>query len=143
MELRSRILHIDDDASMTRLMQRFFRSRGYKLDALNDATRWKETLTAAHGVVILDIEMPEISGIEILDELKRRHPDVGVIMLTGLVKVTSLMNSRQLGADYCYFKPLKKKEPLLRAVEHLFAQQQHWIDAALSLSKERKKLVTV
>ncbi len=140
MELRTHILHIDDDASMTLLTRKFLGDHGFEVDVLNDSTQWKEVFTAAHAVVILDIEMPHVSGIEILDELKRRHPDVGAIMLTGLVKVTSLMTSRRLGADYCYFKPLKKKELLLQSVEHLFAQQQHWMEAAVSLSKQRKKL---
>ncbi len=56
-------------------------------------------------VVLLDVEMPGISGIEVLKELKRRHPLVQVIMLTGKATVENAIEGMKLGAHDFLFKP--------------------------------------
>ncbi len=103
--LRSRkILHIDDDPQFTRLMQVELRSAGFQADALNDERKWEETLLhGGYRVVLLDMEMPYISGGQLLRKIKQHDGAIQVIMLTGLVRMFVVLDSLRDGAEYCFF----------------------------------------
>jgi DNA-binding response OmpR family regulator len=126
--LRSRkILHIDDDPQFTRLMQLELQSAGFQVDALNDERQWEETLLhGGYRVVLLDMEMPYISGGQVLRKIKQHDGAIQVIMLTGLVRMFVVLDSLRDGAEYCFFKPLVDTKPLVQAIEATFARIDHW-----------------
>jgi CheY-like chemotaxis protein len=108
----ARILLIDDDAAIRKLLCTVLRSFGHTVvEAANGREGLK--LSADADLVILDIFMPEMDGIEVLMELRRRHAKVKVIATSGNVSSEAgdnLQAARLLGAVQTLIKPFTLKD---------------------------------
>jgi DNA-binding NtrC family response regulator len=84
--MKPNILIVDDEAPIRMLLQAFFRRRGYEVSVAATA---KETLGVLDEVpiqvIILDIALEDADGLELLGVIKQAHPEIPVIMLTGMV----------------------------------------------------------
>ncbi len=68
------------------------------------------------GLVLLDIKMPKVSGLDILSDIKKKHPKVKTIMVTGYQSVETAAECTRLGANGYIFKPFKT-EAILELVQ--------------------------
>jgi len=133
------ILHIDDDPTLTRLVAQHLRPLGYEVTCLHAPTQALRTLSESHyRLILLDIDMPEINGLDLLQQIKKGYGGSQVIMLTGLVSMFTLLQSYQFGAEYCVFKPLTSVAPLLEAVEAVFRKIDHWWGVLAEFRKQRR-----
>src|SRR6056297_162609 len=101
------IMLVDDDESFVEPMQKRLDKRGYKIIAAysgDEALRQMDTHRNL-DVVILDVKMPGMDGIESLKEIKKKFPLVEVIMLTGHATVESAIEGMKLGAFDYLMKP--------------------------------------
>ena len=79
---RVSILLVDDDVELCDLMREFFAQYGLDLETVHDGRRGlARALSASHDLVLLDIMVPVLDGLEILRQIRRRS-DLPVIMLT-------------------------------------------------------------
>jgi DNA-binding NtrC family response regulator len=72
------------------------------------------------GLVFLDIKMPKINGLEILNIIKEEYPNLKVIIVTGYKSVETASEAASLGASGYIVKPFKAEEILLTAKKYLF-----------------------
>jgi len=118
--VNARILVVDDEEIVIRSCLRIF-GDGYDVDAVRSGTQALTKIDEKeYDVVILDIMMPKMDGLEVLQRIKEIRPGVEVIMVTGLSQVQSAIRSRQLGAfDYVPkpFGPDELKLVVERALE--------------------------
>jgi DNA-binding response OmpR family regulator len=141
MNYRRTILHVDDDPQITRLSAQHLRPLGYEVTCLNDPRQALRALSEAHHrLVLLDIDMPYINGLDLLRQIKHAYGGSQVIMLTGLVSMQTLLQSYRWGAEFCIFKPLTSVAPLVEAIEAVFRKIDHWWNALEELSKQRRSL---
>ena len=141
MNYRKTILHVDDDPQITRLVAQYLQPRGYEVTCLNDATRALQVLSESHHrLILLDIDMPHVNGLDLLREIKHAHGGSQVIMLTGLVSTQTLLQSYRWGAEFCIPKPLTSAVPLVEVVEAVFWKIDHWWNALAEISKQRRAL---
>lgn len=134
-----RVLHVDDDQSVTRLVAEQLKSEGYRVTSLNDPTEAIEAIISEnYRVIILDMEMPVIDGLRLLEDVKKHDGGIQVIMLTGVVTTTVALESMRLGANDCIFKPLKHGTELTAAVKDAFERIDRWRDRLRYLAKRRK-----
>jgi len=70
------------------------------------------------GLVLLDIKMPKVNGLEILKLIKEKHPGLNVIIITGYKSVETASEAESLGASSYIVKPFKSDE-ILEAVGKL------------------------
>ncbi len=63
-----------------------------------------------YDVVVLDIMMPKVDGLEVLQHVKERHPDIDVIMMTGLSQIQTAVKAMKLGAFDYLSKPFDPDE---------------------------------
>ena len=92
-------------------------------------------------LVLLDIVMPDMNGLQIMDRINRQHPDTSVIVVTGHASVDSAIESLRKGA-YDYLKKPFEFEELLRRVKNALDQkrlkkQYEIINGKLQLSERR------
>lgn len=97
-----RILIVDDDPAVAEVLQDYFTEAGFATDA---ALTGEAALTLIRqsrpDVVLLDIKMPEINGVEVLARLRAAHPEIPVIMTTGNDDLTLAQATLKMGAfDY-------------------------------------------
>ena len=77
-----RILAVDDDIGLTELLAEYLQPEGFALDAVHDGeTGVKRILAGGYAIVVLDVMLPGIGGLEVLRRV-RRQSQVPVIMLT-------------------------------------------------------------
>ncbi len=107
-----RVLVVDDAEGIRTYLANLLESSGYDVDSAKDGTRALALLDggAAPDVIVLDVMMPGIDGIETLRRIKERHADVPVIMLSVVGKASIIVEAMQLGASDYINKPLEEEE---------------------------------
>jgi len=119
-----RILVVDDEEVVCRAVTRILGDKGYTVETLLDgAAALRRIDTESYDLLILDIMMPEVSGLEILQRVKETHPDTDVIMITGLSQIDTAVQSMKLGAFDYIPKPFEPDE-LALAVERSLERRQ-------------------
>ncbi|TAK43410.1 MAG: sigma-54-dependent Fis family transcriptional regulator [Betaproteobacteria bacterium] len=119
--MKGRILVVDDEEIVVRSCLRILGGGDYAVDAArNGAEALQKIGSTAYDVIILDIMMPQIDGLEVLQRVKEAHPDVEIVMVTGLSQIETAVRSMKLGAfDYLPkpFDPDELKRVVERALE--------------------------
>jgi DNA-binding NtrC family response regulator len=119
--MSARILIVDDEEIIIRSCLRILGDGSYVVDSAQDG--WealRKVDETNYDVIVLDIMMPKIDGLEVLQQVKERHPDVDVIMVTGLSQIQTAVKAMKLGAfDYLSkpFDPDELKHVVDRALE--------------------------
>jgi DNA-binding NtrC family response regulator len=118
----ARILIIDDDPAMVSVISEICHERGHQTVAYNSGQKALENLTAqAPQLVITDLKMDKVGGLDILRECREVLPQTPVIMITAYAKVESALEAMKLGAYDYITKPFKVDELQLtiqRALDH-------------------------
>lgn len=118
----ARILIIDDDPAMVSVISEICHERGHQTVAFNSGQKALENLTAqAPQLVITDLKMDKVGGLDILRECREVLPQTPVIMITAYAKVESALEAMKLGAYDYITKPFKVDELQLtiqRALDH-------------------------
>ncbi len=102
-----KLLIVDDEAEICDFLKSFFEERNYEV---RTATSGEEALKTVEqykpNVVLLDIKMPVMDGIRVLELIKSKHPKIKVIMVTALETRDKIEECIRLGADNYITKPL-------------------------------------
>ncbi|MBF0101407.1 MAG: response regulator [Desulfobacterales bacterium] len=127
-DAKPRILIVDDEQDIRDMLSRHFRFLGY--DVFGTASNGIEALQILKKerveVVISDLIMPKMNGVDLLKEIKTQYPMVHVIIITGYVTLNNLLTAMRRGADTCIFKPLDDLTELEEAVDHAVNQLKMW-----------------
>ena len=117
MTQKQRILIIDDDPELSRMIGFILQKSGYEVETANNG---KEGLTKADDLrpdlIVLDVMMPDMSGIEVCQKLRERPVtrSVPIIMLSALADIDAKLSGFQVGADDYIPKPVNAKELIAR-----------------------------
>lgn len=115
------VLVVDDDASLRRVTQMQLEEAGYEVFTAASAADGLEVMEASvPSLVITDVRMPGMSGIELLHELRSRYPETTVILITAFGNVQTAVEAMRAGAYDYITKPIDHDELLLvleRALE--------------------------
>ncbi len=116
------VLVVDDEAEIRDLLAEIFEARGHRVLQAADGIEGLERFRAAPAaVVLLDLTMPRLGGMETLRELRRIDPKACVIILTANTEVATAVEAMRLGAHDYVTKPLAPEDLLVRvdrALEH-------------------------
>jgi len=107
----ARILVLDDVFDAGVLIQKILQKEGHEVKPFTeeeDALRYAGDNRI--DLAILDIKLKKMSGIEVLEELKKINADIRVMMLTGYPTIETARQSLELGADEYCVKPIDKDE---------------------------------
>jgi len=120
--MKQRVLVVDDEEIVVRSCLRALAGGDFDVDAARSGLEALKRIEEqpAVDVLVLDIMMPQIDGMEVLQRVKEAHPDIEVVMVTGLSQVDTAVRSMKLGAfDYLPkpFDPDELKQVVERALE--------------------------
>jgi DNA-binding NtrC family response regulator len=125
---RNTILVVDDEKSLRRVAQVELEQRGYAVTTAASAEEALALLRAnGFGLIITDLRMPGLSGLELLKEIGRLSPESKVIILTAFGTVETAVEAMQNGAYHYVTKPVNYDELGLtveRAFEHIRLAEQ-------------------
>jgi DNA-binding response OmpR family regulator len=107
----SRILVVEDNEAYAEEVIAYLKERGHDVcGASTGATMWKLLGNAGFDIVLLDLGLPDQDGSELIHQLRLRHLDIGIIVVTARVRHNSRVEALMLGADHYLTKPLKLSE---------------------------------
>src|SRR5258708_6185446 len=107
----SRVLVVDDQEVVCEVLSALLRRENFEVEAVHDGSEALERLraTAAAGapfdVVVLDKNLPGLSGLRVLEQGKRAHPLIEFVMITGYASFESAVEALSLGAYDYLVKP--------------------------------------
>ena len=100
-----RVLVVDDDPIIRKMLTRFLLARDFEVETAADGQEALDALRRGGiDVVLLDIEMPKLNGLEVLERFQIEGIDVGIIMISGADE-TAARKSLQMGASDFVVKP--------------------------------------
>ncbi len=109
--MSARILVVDDEEIVIRSCLRILEGNGYQIDVAHDGHEaLRKVESNSYDVMILDIMMPNLGGLEVLRRVKETHPDMDVIMITGLSQIDTAVQAMKLGAFDYISKPFEPDE---------------------------------
>ena len=113
--MKTRILIVDDDVDALELMEELFESKGYDpLTASNGIEALNLVRDEDPDMVITDIRMPDMDGMQLLEELSKRYPQIPVIMVTAHGTIEAAVEAIKMGAKDYILKPLRLDEILAK-----------------------------
>ncbi len=116
------VILVDDEDSILQSFSLYLRSSGLKqVVSIQDSRELLPFLSKNEGsVILLDLFMPHMSGIQLLPEIKAKHPEIPVIVITASQEVSTAVNCMRDGAFDYMVKPVEKSRlvsAVKRAVE--------------------------
>ena len=110
-----RVLVVDDDATVSDVVRRYLEQAGCAVRLAGDGAAGLAAVDAQRpDLVVLDLMMPGIDGLEVCRRLRRKQPDLPVIMLTALGEEVDRVLGLEVGADDYVTKPFSPRELVLR-----------------------------
>jgi len=134
----SRVLIVDDEKSIRITLCEFLKKEGYEADSASDAEIALQLLEyKTYDIVVTDIIMPRISGIEFLSQVRQRWKAIQIIIMTGEPTVETAVKAVKKGANDYLTKPITR-DALLKAVDHA-KQIKALNDEKIELENQNKR----
>mgnify|MGYP001130245240 FL=1 len=139
------ILIVDDDVAVTNYFKVFIAQTGrFESTVVNDSRRVMDLLKNNNfDVILLDMDMPNVSGMDILNAMKKNKIDTPVIVLTGVNDIDLAVKSMKLGVFDYLIKPVDEEKLLEIIDDALEHQSLHRSIDELPFELSRKELVNV
>ncbi len=131
----ARIMLIDNEEGLCRMMEAVLRDSGYRVKSYTRPVQAVADFTAgAYDLVITDIKMPEMDGIEVLQHIRGRDPEIPVIVITAFATVELSIQALRQGAYDMLTKPFEPDELLYRVKNAL--RHRHLVEENRGLREE-------
>ncbi len=109
--MSERLLIVEDEDTLCESLQRVFRRVGYEVDRADSAeSAFKLLDTSSYDLIITDIVLPGISGIELLSKYRKTNPTQKVMVMTAYASLTTAVEAIKAGACDFIIKPLMHDE---------------------------------
>src|SRR5215467_13499014 len=119
------ILVVDDDRSVRSYLSDFLTSCGYSIECAESGDQAVARLSAGYvpSLMILDIVMPGINGIEVLESVRKINPSIPVIILSAAGQTKTVVEAMKMGAADFLVKPFEEQE-LELAIQNVIEKQK-------------------
>jgi two-component system, NtrC family, response regulator AtoC len=125
---KANILVVDDQDSIRHFVARTLEDAGYSVVTTGSVREGREAFERdLPDVAVLDLKLPDGTGIELLREIKRVQPEVSVILMTAFGELETAVEAMSAGAFWFVKKPFQNEE-LLALVERAIDSQRMWIE---------------
>lgn len=109
-----RVLVIDDDSELCELLAQYLQPEGFLVEAVQESlSGFERALSGDHSMVVLDVMLPQISGFEVLQRI-RRSSGIPILMLTARGDEVDRIVGLEMGADDYLPKPFNPRELVAR-----------------------------
>jgi two-component system NtrC family response regulator len=125
MEERARILVVDDEVGMCDFLRYLLEGEGYEVDDANSAAESLHRLAEnSYDLVLADIKMPGMDGLEMLRQIKELDESTIVIVMTGYSSLETAIKAIKYNAHNYLTKPFDDPDAVLAAVENGLAERR-------------------
>ncbi len=126
------ILLVDDDTSLVSYLKELLTDNNYRVKTASDGVEALNFISETKpDLVILDLGLPTMKGESVCQEMKKKYPDMSIIILTGRKETSDVVNLLSIGADDYISKPFAAEELLARV--HVQLKKLGKIDSILKV----------
>src|SRR5499427_300434 len=120
---KGKILVIDDESDIREGLELLLTTEGYTVELAHNGTEGIQKLeSATYDLVLLDLMMPDIGGMEVLEEVRKRDHETPIFMITAYGSVEAAVEALKLGANDYFSKPWDN-EKLIIEIERMIARR--------------------
>ncbi len=102
-----RIYIVDDEKTLLKLLELWVGERwGYSVETFSEGKSFLDRFSEPPDLVLLDLMLPDISGVDLLKEIKQRSPEIPVIVLSAQARIEVAIETLKLGASDYFSKPV-------------------------------------
>jgi two-component system, NtrC family, response regulator HydG len=135
-ESKGSVLIVDDERTILSSLQRVFTSRRYQVATLDAPHAVLDLLAQQHvDVILVDLRMPHMSGLELLELVKSKRPDIEVVVMTAHATVDTALAAVRAGAFDYLMKPFDTIERVVHTVEKA-VERARLVDRTRRLERE-------
>jgi two-component system, NtrC family, response regulator PilR len=112
---KGKILIVDDEPSMIRVLSLMLKAEGYEVTATEDSSKavaWLRDKERAYDLMISDVRMTPVDGMQLLRMARESHPSMRVLMVTAYASDDTVKEAKQLGACDYISKPFRMDQIL-------------------------------
>lgn len=134
------ILMIEDDEEMIQLLEQYLGKNGFNLFSLTSPLSAMDKLSTQHfDLVLLDLSLPEMDGLELCEKIKQSYPLLPVIISTARADVDDKVTGFDAGADDYIAKPYDPRELVARMKTHIKRAKNIFASAESSFRIDEQK----
>jgi DNA-binding NtrC family response regulator len=135
-----RVLVVDDEVPLRRALTRMLEGRGMQVVSASDGVEALEVLEReVVDVAVVDLMMPRIGGLELLERVRERHAGTEVVLMTAFGDVETAVKAVQAGAYHFLTKPFRSNDEVVLTVEKA-AQHRRLVDHAVMLERRLEEM---
>ena len=106
-----KVLIFDDSKAVLTALEAAFAKSSFDTQTINNPVAAYEKIEKEHiDIVISDIEMPDMNGLDLLRKIKSHNGMIQVIIITGYITINNTLNAFRYGAENLFFKPVNPDE---------------------------------
>src|SRR5208283_2617034 len=137
-----KLLVVDDEEVVCQACRRIFSRQGFQVETNTDPRQGLAKATENdYAIILLDIKMPNMDGIQFLEKLREKKPDVPVLIITGYPSIPNAAAAMRLGACDYVTKPFTSEE-VTWAMQRVLNMQHVLSDEGETAAQEREAVVT-
>ncbi|MGC2259578.1 MAG: response regulator transcription factor [Candidatus Sulfotelmatobacter sp.] len=131
---------VDDDPIVCTSMKRLIRTLGLEVQTFNTAQEFlRAKRPNAPGCLVLDVRLPDLSGLDLQQELAKARVDLPIIFVTGHADIPMSVRAMKAGAVEFLTKPFREQD-LLEAIQHGIAQDRETRERRAAISELQQRL---
>lgn len=124
MLMNYRILIVDDQKGVRRLLEELFKKEGFIIDCATDGQEAiQKTGSFNPHIILMDMKMPKMNGLEAAQEILNKYPDSAIIMMTAYGEIQVVKEAIEAGVKKCLTKPfdiLLLRKMVLELLDELY-----------------------
>lgn len=138
-----RIFVVDDDASFRKSLSRLFRTHGFEIETFDSAENFlKIDLANRSGCIVLDVQMPGLSGLDVQEALAKAECTMPIIFLSGRGDIPMSVRAMKTGAVDFLTKPVDE-EALLKAIRSAMEENRRYEGERARIEEARSRIRTL
>jgi len=120
---KKRILIVEDDEEMRALLRDVIEEEGHKTDSVNNGSEaFRKLVKQSFDLIITDIRMPGLTGLDILPGMRKLHPEVPIVVITAFGSEEIQRKALERGANAYLEKPIHFQK-LRNLIQDMFSKQ--------------------
>jgi DNA-binding NtrC family response regulator len=119
------IVVIDDEVEILTMLERFFsKTKEYEVKTFNNPLSALKLMPHDTDIVLLDVMMPQINGLDLLPKFFEKYPDTQILIMTAYSTLDKVLNAHRRGADKYIMKPFTSLEALREKVDDMLKKKR-------------------
>jgi len=111
---------VDDDQQITAMLEKYLkRNENYRVTVYNNPLTALSSIDTSIDVILLDIMMPQMNGLDFLPKMKEKHKEINIIMMTAYSTLDKVLDSHRYGAEHYLMKPFDSLDSVSKKIDEV------------------------